>query len=520
MTHSTIVTHSFTLCLWFLLIGMHSRLWSLLHGTSPQRRLRLYIKVVAAIAFVLAVSHNYETTVGSSSPLMGTYQQKLDRIHSTPPVWTDEEANEFRFLSNSTGNEKNDTAEAPANSSWTLASSDSDTAQNHAVKNESFGAQTINLDNGTSMGTTTDDPKALVYVPLQPWEYESIQPSRTCQPPLGTPDYCCLGSLSTTGHLYYAAEPCNHTLDVYETTEQIALTSMPLIEWPELGVTQQSSGSTIVQCDVCRMVDILMEQNWTLAMQGDSMTRQSFFGLECELRRRNLYQVEMTQIRWPPRKTREDSLADVHEMRISPLSTDASSNTSSNVAVLRYFAMFRSPEHDMSELETHILGWNPDILIFDHGLHMGPGTGREFVPYMRRLVPALLNGTKSWKLLAWRETSAQHFETKGGHFSWRIPWGCVPHSKHGVDSQKSNVLRPLMEQILAELNVSSSQLQILPFRDYTSQFHDLHAPSVQDCSHFCSTPSFWLPLWRTLRNAMDKVVVALESGETTSSSFQ
>jgi hypothetical protein len=235
--------------------------------------------------------------------------------------------------------------------------------------------------------------------------------------------------------------------------------------------------------------------------------------------------VERVQLRGKGNKAYDaGGLDDVHELRISPLPTtdtdSTASDSSSNVAVIRYFAMFRSPKDDMSELEMHILGWNPDILIFDHGLHLDPGTGQAFVPYMSRLVHALLNSNaKSWKLLAWRETSAQHFETPGGHFGRRIPWGCVPHSKHAVDSHQGNVLRPLMEQILSELNVSSSQLQILPFRDYTSQFHDLHAPTIGDCSHFCSTPSFWLPLWRTLRNAMDNAV-ALEKEETVSSSFR
>jgi hypothetical protein len=61
---------------------------------------------------------------------------------------------------------------------------------------------------------------------------------------------------------------------------------------------------------------------------------------------------------------------------------------------------------------------------------------------------------------------------------------------------------------LRDLNVSQSQLTILPFREYTSQFHDLHATG--DCSHFCTTPSLWMPLWRTLRLALDNAAATFE----------
>ena len=52
--------------------------------------------------------------------------------------------------------------------------------------------------------------------------------------------------------------------------------------------------------------------------------------------------------------------------------------------------------------------------------------------------------------------------------------------------------------------------RILPFRAYTMQFYDLHLNSMQkDCSHFCSTPSLWLYLWRTLRLALEEAVLRL-----------
>ena len=54
-------------------------------------------------------------------------------------------------------------------------------------------------------------------------------------------------------------------------------------------------------CDVCQIVDYLLEYNLTLAFQGDSMMRQTFVGFECELWRRGGYQISTTWMRNPNR---------------------------------------------------------------------------------------------------------------------------------------------------------------------------------------------------------------------------
>jgi hypothetical protein len=287
------------------------------------RRLYTVVGVIGTVASLLVAS-NYEATVVGSSRPFGTIQPKSTIDHRNtrgiPQAFTEEEANEFRSLYDSTSNESvsspmmNDTAETDqrvvlsalsqlselaSNGSSSTVGDDhhqdmdnvnsdngtitTTTEQNIMVANETIDAQFMDQDNSTSMGTTVDNSKDLVYMPLSSWEYESIQPSRTCQPPAGTPDYCCLGSLSKTAQVYYAHGPCNHSLSTYEAAEQLALASMPQIE-----NVLVPANTVVVQCDVCRMVDILMQQNWTMAMQGDSVTRQSFFGLECELRRRNM----------------------------------------------------------------------------------------------------------------------------------------------------------------------------------------------------------------------------------------
>ncbi len=47
----------------------------------------------------------------------------------------------------------------------------------------------------------------------------------------------------------------------------------------------------IEKCDVCRIVQLALAQNYTIALTGDSVMRQMWDGLLCELAR-NGYQVE------------------------------------------------------------------------------------------------------------------------------------------------------------------------------------------------------------------------------------
>jgi hypothetical protein len=63
-----------------------------------------------------------------------------------------------------------------------------------------------------------------------------------------------------------------------------------------------------------------------------------------------------------------------------------------------------------------------------------------------------------------------------------------------------------MEKVLQSLNLSND-VAILDFWNYTSHFHELHPP--RDCTHYCSTPSFWLYLWRQMRVALDQRVQLL-----------
>lgn len=103
------------------------------------------------------------------------------------------------------------------------------------------------------------------------------------------------------------------------------------------------------------------------------------------------------------------------------------------------------------------------------------------------------------QLLAWRETSAQHWNESGGHYVSPSKSICFPMDPEDVEG--SDILGKMMKNVTSSSTGTEELLTILPFRAYTSQLLALHTDG--DCRHFCSSPSLWLPLWRAIRIALD-----------------
>jgi hypothetical protein len=47
---------------------------------------------------------------------------------------------------------------------------------------------------------------------------------------------------------------------------------------------------------------------------------------------------------------------------------------------------------------------------------------------------------------------------------------------------------------------SGPDLVVLPYRDFMMPLHDLHG---KECTHFCASAYQYVPIWRSLRLAMD-----------------
>lgn len=346
------------------------------------------------------------------------------------------------------------------------------------------------------------------HIDLFPWEVSS-QETQECTPPNGIPSYCCIGSHSVGGEVFFKQNsPCANRsmLDDYGQAKKSA--TKFLEQHPIEGN----------ECDVCQIFNLLIDSNLTLAFQGDSLSHQTFSGLECELRRRG-YMVEVVSGKNEERN--ETAFWKYGLTHIRNLRVTWPNETMGRHAKVAFYQMYRPYEGNN---ETQNIARESDILVFDHGLHwVVPEESIDFKNAMAGLLRGYsrneTKGDNKLKLLAWRETSAQHFDSPTGEYSPGMQWNieCLP---------RREILRdqPLRTQLMTEAaemagfaisNASdpsfSSQpvsrgdeLVILPYYRFTSELHRVHPG---ECTHFCHTPYVWIPIWRTLRLALDRATL-------------
>ncbi|KAL3943202.1 MAG: hypothetical protein SGBAC_002732 [Bacillariaceae sp.] len=306
-----------------------------------------------------------------------------------------------------------------------------------------------------------------------------------------------VGTYSAGGRLLFVEDVCNMT----EPYEKVQEYSLDYLKKPYLASHSDD------KCDACSIVESLMEVNLALSFVGDSLTRQSIAGLECELLRRG-YMVRSKKVPITKREgcSWRDCIGDWVVFTVT-------NPTSMKTATLNHFGMYR-PDPSNLDLKEIILP-HSDIVIFDHGLHWKPTEKSRFAKSMTRY----MNGFEDANLtmLAWRETSAQHLDSDGGHYGLATKSRkCVPISA----DHHAGFRRPIMQRAaenaglrwrsLVEADFSTqpvdkerNEIVFLPFRDYTVPLHYLHP---NECTHYCHTPYLWLPLWRSLRIALDRAV--------------
>ncbi len=333
-------------------------------------------------------------------------------------------------------------------------------------------------------------------LPLAQWEGESIL-SRSCPRDKGIPEYCCPGSYSKGGRLYYSPQVCNKT-EPYKQVEQY------VVDYLKNNYTIDQQGI----CDSCRIIEYLLQYNLTLSFVGDSVTRQVNAGFECELRRRG-YQIQNMNIKWTKRvgdgcNSWKYCIDDKTQFKVQKADNE------DRVAVVNFFGIFR-PDKSNLDLYEEIIP-NSDIVIFDHGLHWREGIlNKEFSKAMSHYLQGYVNS--SLTLLAWRETSSQHFDSDGGHWHTTSTTKCVP-IKSGLKGFRMPLMRKaaqnagmgwrsIQDNDFFERPLGKNDLVFLPFRDYTVPLDYLHP---DECTHFCHTSYLWLPMWRNLRMAIDQAI--------------
>jgi len=303
-------------------------------------------------------------------------------------------------------------------------------------------------------------------------------------------------------------------------------------------------------------VDQLARRNWTMTFQGDSTMNQMVDALDCALRRRGYPVItEMKSWRRQEGLFWRRGISAVHRIRVWP--PTAAAGTNGPPVVLRFYIMYRPLEKNMSEI--HHIMQRSDVLIFDHGLHYTFDRRAEFLSEMTDLLGTLLpksrnNSTSDSdgddyvsptaaptrpKLVAWRETVSQHFDTPTGDFAeWTrsAPEGCVEHpylrngTAHAHDKltwYQEYMMRAARELDLEIVNAGDatlsnsigsrpsfhSSLVVLPFTQFSRPLHYLH-PGGFDCTHICYTPFTWMPVWRSLRRAIDEIALEHAAGSS------
>jgi hypothetical protein len=392
---------------------------------------------------------------------------------------------------------------------------------------------------------------------------------------------CCPGALSAGGGVRYNGEPSKCYGDMFDRVADDAKTYLAR-EYNSATTTLRATGSRspvgnsnddYTACDACRIMDLLILHNWTLSFSGDSMLRQNFVGLQCEIMRRissetinnnnnnnnnsTTYRIKiLPRVNWPrdPEIFWRRGVHSVDEVQVyHSANNNNNNNSNNNYARLLFFANYRPLDDNNTELEY--IAQQSDIIVFDHGLHYLPQQYKDMVERTRSMLQALAGGNDV-KLVAWRETSSQHFNTSHGEYmadvsehgchpirhapapgklrsdhmvqaakqiNWTVAWandadfstkrpppptlarplkrgGPVNHHHHQDDSRSSS--RRSSSSSSSSSTTILGELVILPFRKFT---HDLHYAHGTECTHYCSSPHLWLPVWRALRLSMDRL---------------
>jgi hypothetical protein len=388
-----------------------------------------------------------------------------------------------------------------------------------------------------------------------PWEVASI-PNAThdgiCTPPsaqtlqtFAVHPICCIGS-----RYHFSPLPERFFGRKCAPMDHVKLKEHVLAE---LATNNNNNNNNIsVVCDICRIMELCAKYNLSIAFWGDSVQAQIFNGFECALQRQGDWTI--VDVRDEARSTK--GVMKVHAVSTRRIvnqrneTTTASTHaTAANVNVgLRYYYQFKpnpTANDTYHDSLKEILDTS-DILIVNFGLHFSWTKRHKFQLRMQQFWETLgsYNASHRLALLAFRETTAQHFDAQGGDYHLakeqegstmsngsNVMKRCVP-MKWGPMAGWSNIVaeaeatkagfqvlrtnngyyhhdQPVMSINMTTAAFPRGELAILPFFNFTSEHYDLHpladeGDDTADCTHYCSTPYLWMPLWRSLRLALER----------------
>lgn len=375
---------------------------------------------------------------------------------------------------------------------------------------------------------------SIAILDLFPWEVASIPTPETgpgiCQPPtrnrtvqhqlaFNVPKICCVASL--------------YSLLDNKKNERLGsqcrgMDNAKLRDHVSSVLDDEDSSAPDSGCDACRIIHLAMDHNLNISFWGDSITSQSYEGFLCELYRRDYRVAGSTTL-----EPRQKALKLLHAVTTTtvthPYRTDRATVT------IRNFFQWR-PQDIAEKMYQNVLGeimHTTDVLVFNFGLHYTLEMRDTFDEKMGRFFDILRHYNHgNFTLLAYRESTAQHFDSPDGDYYYQrnpnttqclpirggpnVGWR-EPIVKERATNAGFRVIRIDGPSIMALprehpqniMTPAPPEMVVLPFFNFTVPHHDLHPIEAgrngePDCTHFCSTPYLWLPVWRSLRLALER----------------
>lgn len=219
---------------------------------------------------------------------------------------------------------------------------------------------------------------------------------------------------------------------------------------------------------------------------------------------------------------------------------------------------FQTHLHEKKTFETVRGGI---VFVINHGLHCNEppsekGVTGGYSDTINATMRYLLESTRPEDTIIFRETSAQHFNTPTGLFDPQISvfpslesalsgkpnatpvafvsqvavrsgvkalYGTVTDTSSTsrdevvlpalVDKTFDYLCQPIANEsmmhrqnwkniaakkVISQLDPNITRIFIAPFFKETASRHDLHPRDLGDCTHYCSAPMLWAPLWHSI----------------------
>jgi hypothetical protein len=370
--------------------------------------------------------------------------------------------------------------------------------------------------------STSEEHDKLLHILYNQWEIDSI--TGTCNPPKGTPQTCCLGSISKGGGVSYKHwKSCTNA------------------DYGSFDAADRDDDSMDV------ILHALASKNKTLTLTGDSVMYQQFVGMECEWLSRG-YVSSVTLGEAVDLKEEMKTLKLGWRYGVSQITqhviTVPNKNTNEvNFARINFYFQYRPIPGEFKQFAQ--LMDSTDVAVINFGVHWL--TAKDTKGYEREMGDLFdfLFKEKDYgktKTIVWRETFAQHFNSTGGEYGVpRLGKQCEPNIDYNMAKTGENIhqVREIIIKKAIErstggdvgivfLNETKSiddrkaaverereregvegktnTVLWLPATDVSAKtWGGLHPQFGDKCegTHYCHTKYIWMNLWKELAKGVE-----------------